>query len=99
MAHPGPASATVAWIIERDRATRLKARSLHQSKWPWGEAVESAYTKHVAVLWTSGNTTPVGRPLPVLEIPDEDHQSRDNHSTPRSGKGGRDNHRAQRGHS
>eukprot|EP00973_Karenia_brevis_P005689 776373-Karenia_brevis.AAC.1 len=25
MAHPGPASATVAWIIERDRATRLKA--------------------------------------------------------------------------
>eukprot|EP00973_Karenia_brevis_P074034 10288674-Karenia_brevis.AAC.1 len=46
MAHPGPAHATVSWILERDRATRLKARSLHQAKWPWGEAMESSYTKH-----------------------------------------------------
>ena len=52
--HPGPASTTACWIVERDRVTRTKARSLYKQGWPWGEALEETRNTTCAVLWTIG---------------------------------------------
>ena len=54
--HPGPAEAAVRWLLDRDRQTRAKARTLYAAGWPWGEALEQAREVHCAVLWTLGNT-------------------------------------------
>eukprot|EP00971_Amphidinium_carterae_P333016 6467480-Amphidinium_carterae.1 len=53
MEHPGPAHATIQWLLDRDMQTRAKARCLHQEKYPWAEALRVARETHLAVLWTS----------------------------------------------
>ena len=52
IAFPGTQAEAVAWILDRDRQTRLKARSLYLDGWPWGEAITEACEKHCSVLWT-----------------------------------------------
>eukprot|EP00971_Amphidinium_carterae_P274524 5447534-Amphidinium_carterae.1 len=53
MEHPGPAQETIRWILDRDRHTRAKARSLHIDGSPWCEALRVARETHLAVAWTS----------------------------------------------
>ena len=55
--HPGPESATILWLLERDRQTRVKAISLVEEGWPWGEALLHSREVHMAVLWTLGSTS------------------------------------------
>lgn len=50
VAHPGSQLEMVAWILDRDRQTRLKARSLYLDGWPRGEAIVEAFEKHCSVL-------------------------------------------------
>jgi len=44
-----------AWLLERDRHTRSKAKSLYGQGWPWGEAIHAAKDTHCVVVWTIGN--------------------------------------------
>ena len=53
-AHPGPMAETVAWILDRDRQTRTKARTLISNGLPWGRALRLSWEHHVTVLWTIG---------------------------------------------
>jgi hypothetical protein len=50
------ASAAQAWIIDRDRQTRLKARTLYLENWPLAEALREAREKSLAVIWTIQST-------------------------------------------
>ena len=52
MEHGGTEAQKVAWILERDRQTRLAAMTLFQDKYPWGEALQVARDSRCAVLWT-----------------------------------------------
>ena len=52
--HPGTPQQVVAFLLDRDRQTRTKARTLYVDGWPWGEALREAREKHCAVLWTVG---------------------------------------------
>ena len=54
MTHPGPLTETVAWILDRDRQTRTKARTLIGTGLPWGKALRLSWEHHVQVLWTVG---------------------------------------------
>lgn len=47
----GSDSACVAWLMDRDRQTRAKAKALFASGWPWGEAIVASATSHCLVLW------------------------------------------------
>ena len=51
----GNDDAKVRWLLERDRQTRSKAKSLYATGWPWGEAIHAAKDTHCLVLWTIGN--------------------------------------------
>ena len=65
--HGGPDQAVIRWIIDRDRQTRAKARSLYAQGWPWGEALVQAKDVHCGVLWTvAGTGVSQARPQPVL---------------------------------
>jgi len=63
---PGSGTQCVEWLLERDRQTRAKARSLFLDKYPYGEALRLARETHCAVLWTCGNVKAVGNPVPVI---------------------------------
>ena len=54
MTHPGPPSETVAWILDRDRQTRTKARTLIADGCPWARALRASWETHLSVLWTVG---------------------------------------------
>ena len=54
MAHPGPSADTVAWLLDRDRQTRTKARTLTADGCPWGKALRMCWETHLSVLWTVG---------------------------------------------
>ena len=70
LTHPGPEGATVAYLLDRDRRTRIQARRLYLSadQWPWGEALRNAREKHCAVLWTVGQLLPTAV-VPVAVLP------------------------------
>ena len=55
MNHPGPEFATIAWILDRDRQTRSKARELFAEGWPYGEAIVKCLEMHCTVLWNLDN--------------------------------------------
>ena len=63
--HPGPASQCLAWLLDRDHQTRVKARSLYLESWPWAEALQVSRETHCAVLWTCGNARMVQQQTPV----------------------------------
>ena len=52
MEHTGPENATIIWLLDRDKATRSKAKTLYSAGWPWGEALTQSREVHCAVLWT-----------------------------------------------
>ena len=52
--HPGPEQVVVSWLLERDRQTRSKARSLLVEGLPWGMALRAARESHCLVLWNVG---------------------------------------------
>ena len=57
--HPGSAREVVAWVLDRDRQTRTKARALYMNAgFSWGQAVVESCEKHCAVLWTVTNSGP-----------------------------------------
>ena len=66
MAHPGPPKDTVAWLLDRDRQTRTKARTLIADGTPWSKALRLSWETHLGVLWTVGGvgvTQAVPQPL------------------------------------
>ena len=63
---PGSARECIAWAMVRDQQTRSSARDLYLEGWPWGEAISEARERKCAVLWTVGNSSPVGAPIPVM---------------------------------
>ena len=67
--HPGTQQQAQAWIIERDRQTRAKARSLYLEDWPWGEALRESRERHLAVLWTCGSAGMRAEQIPVAAGP------------------------------
>jgi len=50
---------SVTWLLERDRQTRAKARSLYDDGFPWTEALQESREKHLAVAWTIGESRAV----------------------------------------
>ena len=54
MTHPGPMHETVAWLLDRDRQTRTKARTLIADGCPWTRALRISWETHMSVLWTVG---------------------------------------------
>ena len=64
MAHPGPSADTVAWLLDRDRQTRTKARTLTADGCPWGKALRMCWETHLSVLWTVGGVG-VSQGVPV----------------------------------
>ena len=54
--HPGQGGAVIQWLLNRDKATRAKAKSLFAAGWPWGEAMQQARETSCAVLWTVAST-------------------------------------------
>ena len=68
MAHPGPTRDTVAWILDRDRQTRTKARTLISEGLPWGKALRLSWETHLGVLWTVGGVgVTQGAPQPLTD--------------------------------
>ena len=61
MEHPGSEPKVVAWLIDRDRQTRSKARQLFQQGWPWGEALLHSRDVLCQVLWTCSEKDIAGR--------------------------------------
>eukprot|EP00959_Pyramimonas_sp_CCMP1952_P269177 5627845-Pyramimonas_sp.AAC.1 len=51
MEFPGKAVDKIAWIVDRDRQTRNKARTLFQQGFPWGEAIIRALEHHLVLEW------------------------------------------------
>ena len=54
MEHPGQPDKVIAWLLDRDRQTRAKARQLFLQGWPWGEALLHSRDVLCQVLWTCG---------------------------------------------
>ena len=69
MEHPGPEHKTIAWLIDRDRQTRSKARGLFQQGWPWGEAIIHSRDVLCQVLWTCGAKGITDKQVPVVGDP------------------------------
>ena len=69
MSHPGPEPETVAWLLDRDRQTRTKARALTSDGTPWCIALRIAREIHLAVMWTVGGVG-VSQATPVA-VPDQ----------------------------
>eukprot|EP00972_Heterocapsa_arctica_P061213 9025829-Heterocapsa_arctica.AAC.1 len=64
MEHPAPVSLAIRWLMDRDHATRTKARSLFTDGYLWGVALVLAREVHCAVAWTCGQCDLVSSPLP-----------------------------------
>ena len=79
MEHPGPPHKVVAWLVDRDRQTRSKARQLFQQGWPWREALLHSRDVLCQVLWTCGEKGITARQIPVIGEPNEDFERDDNH--------------------
>ena len=69
--HPGPTNQAIRWFLDRDRATRLAAVQLHQSGYPWGEALQHARDSKTLVLWQC-TSLPGGKVAPVAVAADPD---------------------------
>ena len=68
MTHPGPPSETVTWLVDRDRQTRTKARTLVSEGCPWGKALRLAWEVHLSVIWTCGGVgVSQAVPRPILD--------------------------------
>ena len=84
MEHPGSEGQIIRWIIERDRQTRAKARTMFTSGWPFGEALTNAREVSCAVLWTCGSPGIPRMQMAVTNQDDamdlDDDNSRDNYS-------------------
>ena len=52
--HTWPERVVVSWLLDRDRQTRSKARSLLVEGLPWGVALRAARESHCLVLWNVG---------------------------------------------
>ena len=62
--HPGTQREVIEWLLDRNRKTLIKARTLYLDKWPWGEALREVREKQLLVLWqctASGSDTPPDR--------------------------------------
>ena len=64
--HPGPERATVRWLLDRDRRTRAKARSMFAQGFPYGEALQQCRDTQCLVLWQVSSNGLVKQPVPVV---------------------------------
>ena len=52
----GPPAACVPWLMDRDRATRAKAKTLYASGMSWGEAMVNSANTDCLVLWQTSKS-------------------------------------------
>ncbi|CAK0815468.1 unnamed protein product, partial [Prorocentrum cordatum] len=73
MEHKGPEPATVAWLIDRDRAARAKAKSLCSAGWPWAEALQGAKDLRSTITCSgTGVSRQVSVAMPANDEPESD---------------------------
>ena len=86
-AHPGPPQATISWLLDRDRQTRAKARTLFAQGWPYGEAVHHAKDTAVSMLWNQGKVGIAPLQTPILDAMEVDVWSGEEDAGGRPGGG------------